>query len=77
MWTAKSQEETRQKPEERAMGTVIAFPSERCSAGTSLEGYDGASVIILPVIRIERYNEASSDSFEPNTSSPRGKRRKR
>jgi len=36
------------------MGTVIAFPSERCSAGTSLEGHDGASVIILPVIRIER-----------------------
>ena len=59
------------------MGTVITFPSERCSAGTSLEGRDGASVIILPVIRIERLNEAPSDNFEPNSSSPRGKRRKR
>ena len=59
------------------MGTVITFPSERCSAGASLENHDGASVIILPVIRIERLNETPSDNFEPNTSSPRGKRRKR
>lgn len=59
------------------MGTVITFPSERCSAGTPPEGHDGASVIILPVIRIERLNGASSDNFEPNSSSPRGKRRKR
>ena len=59
------------------MGTVIIFPSERCSVGTSLEGHDGASVIILPVIRIQRFDETSSDSFEPNSSSPRGKRRKR
>ena len=56
---------------------MITFPSERCSVGTSLEGHDGASVIILPVIRIERFNETSSDNFEPNSSSPRGKRRKR
>jgi hypothetical protein len=59
------------------MGTVINFPSERCSAGRSLEDHDGASVIILPVIRIERFDETSSDNFEPNSSSPRGKRRKR
>jgi hypothetical protein len=30
------------------MGIVINFPSERRSAGVSLEGHDGASVIILP-----------------------------
>lgn len=59
------------------MGTVITFPSERRSAGTPPEGHDGASVIILPVIRIERLNDASTDNFEPNSSSPRGKRRKR
>ena len=59
------------------MGTVIAFPSERRSAGVSLEGHDGASVIILPVIRVERIDETSSDHLEPNSSSPRGKRRKR
>ena len=59
------------------MGTVITFPAERCSAGTSLQGPDGGSVIILPVIRVERHGEAPSDTFEPSTSSPRGKRGKR
>jgi hypothetical protein len=59
------------------MGTVITFPSERRSVGVSPEGHDGASVIILPVIRIERIDETSSDHLEPNSSSPRGKRRKR
>lgn len=59
------------------MGIVINFPSERRSAGVSLEGHDGASVIILPVIRVERIDETSSDHLEPNSSSPRGKRRKR
>jgi hypothetical protein len=59
------------------MGTVITFPAERRSAGASLaEGHD-ASVIILPVIRVERYADAPTDSIEPNSSSPRGKRRKR
>ncbi len=58
------------------MGTGITFPAERCSAGTGPEAHDGGSVIILPVIRVERH-ESSSDSFEPGTSSPRGKRRKR
>jgi len=59
------------------MGTVITFPSERRSVGVSPEDHDGASVIILPVIRIERIDETSSDHLEPNSSSPRGKRRKR
>lgn len=59
------------------MGTVINFPSERRSIGTLPEGRDGASVIILPVIRVERYSETPSDSSEPNRSSPRGKRRRR
>ena len=59
------------------MGTVITFPAERCSVGTSPEGRDGGSVIILPVIRVERHGEAPSDTFEPSTTSPRGSRRKR
>jgi hypothetical protein len=60
------------------MGTVITFPAERCSVGTALtEGHDGGSVIILPVVRVQRYDEAPSDGFEPSSSSPRGKRRKR
>jgi hypothetical protein len=61
------------------MGIVIAFPADRCSAGTGLASVhdDGGSVLILPVVRIERHADHSSDGFEPNTSSPRGKRRKR
>jgi hypothetical protein len=60
------------------MGIVIAFPADRCSAGSgSGSGHDdGASVLILPVVRVERHNDPS-DGFEPGTSSPRGKRRKR
>jgi hypothetical protein len=59
------------------MGNVIAFPAERCSVGTVPEGCDGASVIILPVIRVERQGDSPSDTFEPSSTSPRGKRRKR
>ena len=59
------------------MGTVITFPAERRSVSPSFTADHDASVIILPVIRVERYNDAPTDSFEPSSSSPRGKRRKR
>ena len=59
------------------MGIVIEFPAERRSTGTLFEGDRDGSVIILPVIRVERHGEQPSDNFEPGTSSPRGKRRKR
>jgi hypothetical protein len=64
------------------MGTIIAFPAERCSVGTSpapdhrQDHRSGGSVIILPVIRVERQGDAP-DGFEPSNTSPRGKRRKR
>jgi hypothetical protein len=58
------------------MGIVIAFPAEKCTAGSGLiEAHaKSGSVIILPVIRIERQGDSPS---EPTSSSPRGKRRKR
>jgi hypothetical protein len=58
------------------MGIVIAFPAEKCTAGSGLaEAREhSGSVIILPVIRIERPSDSPS---EPTSSSPRGKRRKR
>lgn len=58
------------------MGIVIAFPAEKCTAGSGLmEAHErSGSVIILPVIRIERQGDSPS---EPTSSSPRGKRRKR
>jgi hypothetical protein len=61
------------------MGTIIDFPAERRTIGSGLVDTHGvsASVIILPVIRIERQNDTPTDGFEPQTSSPRGKRRKR
>ena len=60
------------------MGTIIAFPADRCSAGTGLADARGeGTVILLPVIRIERYGESPSDGLEPTSSSPRRKRRKR
>jgi len=60
------------------MGIVITFPAERCSIGTGAldASIDRGSVIILPVIRVERQGDPS-DGLEPSTSSPRGKRRKR
>jgi hypothetical protein len=61
------------------MGTIIDFPAERRMIGSGMGDAHGvsASVIILPVIRIERQNDKPTDGFEPQTSSPRGKRRKR
>jgi len=65
-------------PGEGDMGIVIAFPAERCTAGSGAidAREDSGSVIILPVIRIERSGDNPS-GFEPSSSSPRGKRRKR
>ena len=58
------------------MGIVITFPAEKCTAGSGLieAREQSGSVIILPVIRIERGGDSPS---EPTSSSPRGKRRKR
>ena len=60
------------------MGIVIAFPAEKCTAASGLIAApdDSGSVIILPVIRIERQDEDPT-GLEPTSSSPRGKRRKR
>jgi hypothetical protein len=61
------------------MGIVIAFPADRCSVGSGLieARDDSGSVIILPVIRVERHGDNPTDGLEPNSSSPRRKRRKR
>jgi hypothetical protein len=62
------------------MGTVITFPAERSGRGSSLPEFraEHASVVILPVIRIERHDESASGGFEPNPrSTPGRKRRKR
>lgn len=61
------------------MGTVIKFPDEgRTVRFGRADGQDeSATVIILPVVRIERYVDASADSIEPRTEPPAGGRRRR
>jgi hypothetical protein len=61
------------------MGEVIRFPDE---AGTARGGRyvdantESATVIILPVIRVER-NPDDSNGLEPNTGNTPGRRRRR
>jgi hypothetical protein len=63
------------------MGTVISFPAaERAARGSRLfEGIpETATVIILPVVRIERYADEPTGDFEPDASNgPRRRRRRR
>lgn len=60
------------------MGTVITFPAERPARAGNPPEYraEHASVVILPVIRIERHED--TDGLEPTPrSTPGRKRRKR
>jgi hypothetical protein len=60
------------------MGTVIKFPDERVVTGDrSGYGAAGATIIILPVIRIERGSDAPTGGLEPTSSAPGRKRRRR
>ena len=64
------------------MGTVIKFPDEgrvvRFGRADALD--ESATVIILPVIRIERYADPVAENAEPHTPPPAdngGRRRAR
>jgi hypothetical protein len=61
------------------MGTVIKFPDEgRTVRFAHADGQDdSATVIILPVIRIERYADATLQNVEPRTEPPAGNGRRR
>jgi hypothetical protein len=62
------------------MGTVINFqPAGRAARGSSLMAgtSESAAIIILPVIRIERYAEAPSGDLEPEAGSTARRRRRR
>ena len=54
------------------MGTVIKFPDEgrvvRFSRAAALD--ESATVIILPVIRIERHADPVAENAEPHTPPP-------
>lgn len=62
------------------MGTVINFrPAGGAvrDSGSMARGSESAVVIILPVIRIERYDEAPNGSLQPEAGSPARRRRRR
>jgi hypothetical protein len=62
-----------------AMGEVIRFPDEAgCARGGKYvdANTEPATVIILPVIRVER-NPDGSNGLEPDTSNTPGRRRRR
>ena len=63
---------------EGSMGIVVAFPEARSVAHDGVERSAGsATVIILPVVRIERYDEGPSGDIEPSATASGRKRRRR
>jgi hypothetical protein len=62
------------------MGTVISFPAAgsipRASRAIAAES-GGATVVILPVVRIERYDEEPGENFKREASAPSRRRRRR
>ena len=59
------------------MGEVIRFPDEVSPRGKYVDANtEPATVIILPVIRIERGPDGSN-SLEPDTGNSAGRRRRR
>jgi hypothetical protein len=64
------------------MGTIVKFPDEGriVRFGREDVAQDPATVIILPVVRIERYQQPRADDIEPRTHPPAdngGRRRMR
>lgn len=59
------------------MGNVVVFPELRSTARDLLDAAAGsATVIILPVVRIERYDEGPP-SDAGSSSMPSGRKRRR
>ena len=64
------------------MGTIIEFPADAASRrlGSSIDGAsaDGmGTVLILPVVRIERDSDETSDGSGPEEGAASGGRRRR
>jgi len=60
------------------MGILIRFPGERCSTGEAWQGNGPtrpATIIILPVVRIERAPD--DPGLEPDSAASGRKRRRR
>ncbi len=62
------------------MGTIVRFPEGQRPVGGGRyidANSEPASVIILPVVRIERNPDTPSDGLEGGTSATPGRRRRR
>lgn len=62
------------------MGTVISFPAvARAARGvrTGAQNSSAATVVILPVIRIERYTDEPTGDFQRDDGGSRRRRRRR
>ena len=65
---------------ERNMGTIIEFPAEAASRRLGMDGAprDGlGTVLILPVVRIEREAGETGDGRGPEEGAAPGRRRRR
>jgi hypothetical protein len=70
------------QPERTNMGTIIEFPADAASRrlGSSMDGAprDGlGTVLILPVVRIERTAGETGDGRGPEEGTAPGRRRRR
>lgn len=53
------------------MGTIVKFPDDgRIVRFGRADREESATVIILPVVRIERYDEPRAEDAEPHTHPP-------
>ncbi|QFI71722.1 hypothetical protein [Bradyrhizobium betae] len=61
------------------MGTIIEFPAGRRvgSSGEAAPRTETGTVLILPVIRIERETDETSDGRGPEAGTAPGRRRRR
>ena len=59
------------------VGNVIKFPDDgRIVRFGRADGAESATIIILPVVRIERYADAAVDEAEPHPPASNGGRRR-
>ena len=54
----------------RLVGNVIKFPTEGRIVRFGRDAAESATIIILPVIRIERYMDPKAEQAEPQTHPP-------
>jgi hypothetical protein len=54
----------------RLVGTVIKFPDDGRIVRFGRDADESATIIILPVIRIERHADAYGEGLEPQTQPP-------